>query len=195
MSIAHLLENFDTHTRGIPISITDVSLEEEKLQAFEKGYQAGWEDSLKSQSESARHVTTDLAQNLKDLSFSYEEAYSAIMKALRPLLEQILKSVIPELSQATLVPRLTNILHDMARERGRLKVELVGSSDDFPILEKLADDLAEFDLKLSESETLVSGQVQLKFGEDEHEIDLRAVLQGIETAVYGFFEQNGKVVA
>ena len=54
MSIAHLLEDFgETHAHA-PIAMDDVSLEDERLEAFEAGYQAGWDDAVKAQTEDAR---------------------------------------------------------------------------------------------------------------------------------------------
>ena len=39
MSVSHLLEDFGALTRGDMVEMTDVLLEEQRLEAFEKGYQ------------------------------------------------------------------------------------------------------------------------------------------------------------
>lgn len=195
MSIAHLLDDFGAYARGTPVSMTDVSLEEQRLEAFEKGYQAGWDDSVKSQLEDSRLITADFAQNLQDLSFTYEEAYAAIMESLRPLLEQMIGAVLPRLSQDSLAPRLIEILHDMAREHGRQKVEIAAAPTDMALLENLTEEMPDLPITLAEDASLSSGQVYLRFGENEQQIDLQDVLQGIDRALSGFFEQNRKATA
>lgn len=195
MSIAHLLDDFGTYMRGTPVSMTDVSFEEQKLEAFEKGYQAGWDDSVKSQLEDSRRITADFSQNLQDLSFTYEEAYAAIMESLRPLLEQMIGAVLPRLSQEALAPRLIEILHDMAREHGHQKVEIAAAPADMALLENLTEEMPDLLIALAEDASLASGQVYLRFGKNEQQIDLQDVLQGIDRALSGFFEQNRKATA
>lgn len=197
MSIAHLLEDFGAGTRGAPLAMTDVSLEEERLAAFEKGYQAGWDDAVKAQSEDARRITADLAQNLRDLSFTYEEAHGAVMAALRPLLMEMARTVLPRLAQDSLVPRIAEMLHDQARALGRQPVEIAAAPGDLPRLEQLAGGGKGPDVTLVADDTLAAGQVYLRFGESEAELDLPGLLAGITEAVTGFFDEQttGKAIA
>ena len=190
MSITHLLEDFDETQQGAQVTLTDVSLEEERLAAFETGYQAGWDDAVKAQTEDARRITADLAQNLQDLRFTYEEAHSAVMQALKPLLTQMTTSVLPRLAQESLGPRLAEMLYDLARDQGRLNVEIASSPDDAPRLAHLLEADPAIEATLVEDDTLGSGQVYLRFGEVEHEINLAEVLTGIDTAIRGFFDQH-----
>lgn len=195
MSIAHLLEEFGDPSDGTPLAMTDVSLEEERLAAFEKGYQAGWDDAVKAQSEDARRIGADLAQNLQDLRFTYEEAYGAVLAALRPLLTEMAGAVLPQLARASLAPRIAEMLHDHARAVGRQPIEIAAAPEDLPRLEHLTGDGIE--ITLVADDTLAAGQVYLRFGESEAEIDLPGVLAGITAAVSGFFDEQptGKAIA
>ncbi|PKQ13571.1 MAG: flagellar biosynthesis protein [Alphaproteobacteria bacterium HGW-Alphaproteobacteria-1] len=195
MSVAHLLEEFGDASDGTPLAMTDVSLEEERLAAFEKGYQAGWDDAVKAQSEDARHITADLAQSLQDLRFTYEEAYGAVMAALRPLLTEMADAVLPHLARESLAPRIAEMLHDHARAQGRLPIEIAAAPEDLPRLEHLTGDSLE--IALVADDTLAEGQVYLRFGESEAEVDLPGVLAGITAAVSGFFDAQptGKAIA
>lgn len=190
MSISHLLEDFDETRQGTQVTLSDVSLEEERLASFETGYQAGWDDAIKAQAGDARRITADLAQNLQDLRFTYEEAHAAVMQALRPLLTQMTATVLPRLAQESLGPRLTEMLHDLSREQGGLTVEIASSPDDAPRLAHLLEADPAIETKLVEDDTLGSGQVYLRFGETEHEIDLAEVLVGIDAAIHSFFDQH-----
>ncbi|EAQ24183.1 FliH/SctL family protein [Roseovarius sp. 217] len=195
MSIAHLLDDFGSIARGKPITLTDVLLEEERLEAFEKGYRAGWDDCVKSQIEDGRRITADLVQNLQDFSFTYEEAHAEILAMLHPLLQQITTSVLPALSHAMLAPRITEILTDLIATHGRQQVKIVAGPDDRMILQTLSADLPELSIEVTEDPTLASGQVYLRLGDREHALDMQSVLQGIEQAISGFFMENRKAVA
>lgn len=195
MSITHMLEDFGDLRRGTPLPITDVTLEEERLQSFENGYQAGWDDCARSQSDDARRITADLSQNLQDLTFTYEEAYAAVMQALYPLLEQMIAAVLPRLARDSLVPRLVETVHEIAREHGHQKIGITAASEDMALLDHLTDALPEMDIELRADDALASGQLYLRFDGGEQAIDLQEVLKGMEYAVSGFFENNRKATA
>ena len=195
MSITHLLEDFGATQDGHEVTLTDASLEDERLKSFESGFQAGWDDAVKAQTEDARRITADLAQNLQDLSFTFEEAHAAIMQALRPLLAQMVAAVLPRLAQESLGPRLEEMLDALARDQGRLAVTIAASPTDTPRLTHLLDAKPDIDATLTEDDTLGPGQVSLRFGEVEHEIDLAEVLAGIDAAIHGFFDQTQQAKA
>ena len=200
MSVAHLLEEFGQATSGGTVEMTDVSLEEARLAAFDKGYQAGWDDAVKAQADDARRITADLAQNLQDLRFTYEEAYGAVMQALRPVLTEMATAVLPRLAQESLAPRLAEMLHDLARSEGRQAIEIAAAPADMARLARLLEGRPDLEATLAEDDTLGAGQLYLRFGEAEHEIDLPAVIAGIDAAVTGFFEETqtdktGKAIA
>lgn len=195
MSIAHLLHDFGALSQGKPVAITDVSLEEERLEAFEKGYQAGWDDCVKSQVEDGRRITADLVQNLQDIGFTYEEVHGEIMGAMQRLLQQITQTVLPPLSHAMLVPQVTEILHDLLETNGRQPVQLTAGPADLAILRRLSAEMPDLACTLTEDQTLASGQVLLRLGESERALDMPDVLLRIEHAVSGFFQQNQRIVA
>ncbi|WP_297772851.1 FliH/SctL family protein [uncultured Roseovarius sp.] len=195
MSISHLLDDFGPIAQGTPLAMTDISLEEERLEAFEKGYQAGWDDSVKSQIEDGRRITADLSQNLQDLSFTYEEVHTSVMDMMHPLLQQIIATVLPAVCHATLSSRITEILHDLIDQQDRQPVEVSVGPDDKPILDQLAADLTDVEFEIVEDTALTSGQIFLRIGQNERSVDLQDVLKRIEQAVSGFFLENRKAVA
>lgn len=189
-SISHLLEDFGERPAEAQVTTDEVSLEDERLKSFETGYQAGWDDAVKAQTEDARRITADLAQNIQDLNFTFEEAQAAVMQALRPLLTQMTKAVLPRLAQESLGPRLAEMLDDLARDQGRCSIEITASPADMPRLSGLLASGPVPGATLTEDDTLGPGQVSLRFGEAEHEIDLDAVLGGIDAAIRSFFDQT-----
>ena len=195
MSITHLLDDFGSITQGKPVTMTDISLEEERLGAFEKGYQAGWDDCVKFQVEDGRRITADLVQNLQDLSFTYEEVHAAIMGMMHPLLQQMTTAVLPALSHAMLAPHITEILHDLLATHGRQQVQIMAGPEDIPILLRLCTDQPDLSCEIKEDPTLARGQVYFRLGEGEHALDMQDVLHRIEQAISGFFTENRRAVA
>ena len=173
MSIAHLLESFEHADRdeSRPIAMSELTLEEEKLEAFERGYKAGWEDAAKAQVEDRSRVTSDLAKNLQEMSFTYHEAYGHLARALRPVLDQIVGAVLPDLAQKSLGPRIAEQLSDLAADAGKQDVEIVVAPRNADLVERLLERDTGFPVKLIKEPSLGDGQVFLRFGDGERQID------------------------
>ena len=139
MSISHLLESFqDTALDDSrPISMSELTLEEEKLEAFERGYKAGWDDAAKAQEEDRDRITSDFANNLQELSFTYQEAYGHLARALKPVLQQMVDSVLPGLARQALGPQIVEQLTELAAGAGRQEVEIVVSPGNAPLMRGL----------------------------------------------------------
>jgi flagellar assembly protein FliH len=188
MSIAHLLEDFGSGPDAHTISMSDVSLEEQRLQAFENGYKAGWEDAVKAQNLDAARISTDFAANLQDLSFTFQEAQSSLMSALRPLLTGMVASVLPKLAHETLGARVVETLEDMARTATGGAAELVTAPVNVGALENLLQDNGITAATVTGEPSLGEGQVHLRLGKSEREIDIDTVLSQIGTALSGFLD-------
>lgn len=190
MSISHLLEKFEPRREGsTTISISDVSLEEEKLQAFERGYGAGWEDAQKSQADGHEKLTSDLANNLRELSFTYHEANSHMAKALKPFLDQVLATVLPDIAKQSLGPQLTELLHEAALKDASAPVEIVVSAANEDTVKNMLQGEFGFELNVVTEASLGDGQAFLRFGEVERQIDYDSVLAGISQAIDAFFHE------
>ncbi|MEZ5715426.1 MAG: hypothetical protein R3D85_09775 [Paracoccaceae bacterium] len=191
MSISHLLESFEAAARddSRSISMSELSLEEEKLEAFERGYKAGWDDAVKAQTDDRNHVTRDFANNLQELSFTYHEAYSHLARALKPVMRQIVETVLPGIARKSLVPRIAEELSDLAARAGQQEVEIVAAPANAPLLRKMLGKELGFPVRLVEEPSLSQGQAFLRFGESERQIDHDEVLGGIGQAVDAFFHE------
>jgi flagellar assembly protein FliH len=195
MSIAHLLEDYGvSQSLTATIALSEVSVEEIKLEAFENGYKAGWEDSVRAQSAEQESVSTDFARNLQDLSFTYHEAQTQVLTAMRPLLEQVIATVLPELAQQTLGLRIMEELGEIAKTQANQEVEVVVAPANAAAIKALLQKNAGLKIKIVEEPTMGEGQVFLRFAKSEIEIDLDAVLTGIRQAVDGFFHESKKDV-
>ena len=101
-SLAAYLEDF-----GAPLSevkgyaVSDEVLETERLESFDKGYRAGWDDAIKAKTDEGTQQADAVVQALQDLSFTYHEVHAQLLSNLSPLLDEILQKILPSLARET----------------------------------------------------------------------------------------------
>lgn len=195
MSIAHMLDDFSTRAGTHEIAISDVCLEEQRLEAFENGYKAGWEDAVKAAGDEAGRISTDFAGNLQDMSFTLQEAQSSLLGALRPLLSGMVNSVLPRLARQTLGLRVLETLQDMASDAAEGPIEIVTAPQNLAALQGIAEEQRIENVQFKTEPSLGEGQVHVRAAGREQEIDLDAVLAQIDAAMTGFFEDTQKDIA
>lgn len=184
------LEVFRTTDRADPDTVvTDLqALEDEKLAAYEKGYAAGWEDAVSAQSDDRARLGADIAHNLQSLGFTFHEARTHVLRAIEPLLHEMVAQLLPRLARDTLGPIVLETLRPLAEELAGTPVKLVFNPAARPALEAVLATANSLPLILTEEATLGEGQVFLQLGDAEVKIDLDRAILDILTAVQGFFD-------
>jgi len=187
------LEVFETEPRGAQggmVVLDQVALEDSKLASYDQGYAAGWEDAVAAQSEEQGRLRVDLARHLQALGFSYQEARMHVLKAIEPLLVEIVGRLLPDLARETLAPVVLEALMPMAEAMADTPVTLVMNPAARPAIEMLRDRATGLPLILQEEPTLGEGQVYLRLGAAETQVDLDRAIADITAAVRGFFDLN-----
>lgn len=195
MSITHMLEDFSGSDDNHNISISDLTLEEQRLEAFENGYKAGWDDAVKAAKDDARRISSDFAGNLQDISFTLQEAQSGLLTALRPLLSSMVNSILPELARQSLGARVLETLDGLAREALDGPLEIVTAPPNIDALQTLIETRGIENVQITAEPSLGEGQVHVRAPGREQEINLDAVLSQIDAATTGFFEDKQKDTA
>lgn len=162
-------------------------LEEARLQAYEQGYTAGWDDSVAAQDAEVARLRADLGRSLEDLSFTYHEAHSHVLRTLEPLLHDMVTKVLPALARETLGHVVLDHLRPLARELAGAPIAVVANPVNRAIIERLVVAEADFPVIVREEASLGEGQVYLKLGEVESQIDLDGVIAAMAAAVSAFF--------
>ena len=191
-ALREILEDFGQPVMTVPevTGIDEAQLEAEKLEAFDNGYRAGWDDAVKAQTEDSERISSAFAQNLQDLSFTYHEAYGQVMGAMTPLLEEIVSVLLPQMARAALAPQIAEQLQASARDIGQLDVIIAVAPGQAASVEPLLETGYGFPIRLVEDDTLTEGQADLRFGETERQIDLGAALQGVSDTIQAFIHEN-----
>ena len=189
------LEVFETDqpsAAGNTVVLDTMLLEETKLGAYDSGYAAGWEDATAAQSEDQNRVRADLARNLQSLGFTFHEARAHVLKALEPLLRQITGQLLPELAREALAPMILEILMPMAEKMADTPIALVLNPAARPAVESLLEQATGLPMTLQEEPSLSEGQIYLRLGAAETQVNLDRAIAEIAAAVRGFFETPKK---
>lgn len=185
------LEVFETETSPQHESVLVVSsgdVEELRLQSYEKGYVAGWEDAVAAAAEERGTLTAEVANNLQRLSFSYHEARNQILRSIRPILTQITARFLPELARVTLAPLVLDRLAPIVEGAVDAKVGLILHPSTRASVEALLTQVTGLELTIVEEPTLGSGQVYLRFGDTEECVDLDAAMAEVSSVLQDFFD-------
>lgn len=194
--LADLLEDFGTapqHAATV-FQMTEDEADVLRAEAFEQGYKSGWEDAIKAQSQDQTRISSDLAQNLQDLSFTYHEAYSQVVEGMAPLLNDMVESLLPKVARDALGLHVVELLNDLTRSYSEQPVEIVVATDNSEAVAPLLKGDFKMPVSLTEDPQLAEGQAEIRFGKVERRVDLTAVLNNIQEALRGFMHDNRKEV-
>jgi flagellar biosynthesis/type III secretory pathway protein FliH len=190
------LEVFETKNKNPDhpdtVVLDTLALEEAKLAAYDTGYQAGWEDAAAAQSDDQGRIKADLARNLQALSFTYHEARQHILRALNPLMTNMVERILPSTSRASLAPMILELLRPIAQRQSEPPVTIVLNPIARPSVEAILEQNPGFPVVLQDEDTLGEGTAYIRFEGGETQIDLDDAVARIARAVHDFFAINGK---
>lgn len=170
------------------VVLDTMALEEAKLASYDQGYSAGWEDAAAAQTDDQTKIGADLARNLQSLSFTYQEARLHVLRAIEPLMQEMVSRLLPVLAREALAPVVLEILMPLAEQMVDAPVSIVLNPAARGPVEELVAKVTSLPITLVEEPSLGEGQVYLRLGAVETQIDLDRATAEIATAVRGFFE-------
>lgn len=182
------LEVFDLPAAAPEPALRAAEAEDLRLAAFEQGYTAGWDDAVAAQDTEQARLRADLGRNLQDLSFTYHEARGHVLRALEPLLHDMVGKVLPEIGRAALARIVLETLLPLAEEMASAPITVIASAATRPQVEPLLAGPGIPPLRFVEEPSLGDGQVYLRLGETEARVDLDGVIAAIGAAVSAFFQ-------
>lgn len=172
--------------------ITPDMVERARLEGYETGYKAGWDDASRAEAENQGRIGADFARNLQDLGFTFHEARSHVMHALEPLLTGMVERVLPELILQTMGQTVVEELLTLAADAADAPIDVMVNPASRAALEAhLAND-SSVPFSLVEEPTLAEGQVYLRSGKIERQIDFTTAIERIGAAIDGLYELNEK---
>ncbi|PIE14241.1 MAG: flagellar biosynthesis protein [Rhodobacterales bacterium] len=177
-----------------PDLVPETNLEENRLEAYEQGYKAGWDDATDAQHKDQTRISADFARNLQALSFTYHEARSEVLTAIEPLLKEMVSKVLPKLASENLAQNIIDEVLNIARQHTQNDIEIVIAPANRISVEKLLSDQQGLEVSIAEEPSLAEGLALIRFGESEKQVDFASVLSRCSDSIGGFFAQQEKVV-
>jgi flagellar assembly protein FliH len=184
MTIAHLLVDFaNFHSAGSDAVFTEATLEEHQLEAFEQGYQAGWEDSAKAHAEEGLRINQELMTTMQDWSFTFRDAQTQLLASLKPLFQQISDTLLPALAEAGKPHLLAEQLTALAQQNLGETIKMQLSSDDLPALERHLKNDQSFAVSMSADPSVNPGEFRISVGSEERIVDINQVISSVQDAL------------
>lgn len=170
-----------------------------KFESFEALRDSAYSDGVKSGAEAASRAfenekTRTLApilEALNDMAFSQVEARQTVLKSMRPMVEQLVQTVLPESARLGFGSEVADLLCK-AYEKAPASQIMISVAPDAvaSIQELLAPSKADFTVEPDPALGGLQARVNWRGGYDQ--IDLDAALQGIRTTIDTFFNNFEK---
>lgn len=176
--------------RVAPSGPSPAEIEQIRMAGYEQGYKAGWDDAVRSETDEQSRIGAEFARNLQDLGFTFHEARSHVMKALEPLLSEMVNKVLPGLVSETLGQTVLEELLPMAETASDTPIQIVVSPTSLPAIQRFIDESLTIPLDIIEEPSLAEGQVYLRLGEQEKRIDMNEAIDKIGAAISSVYAIN-----
>lgn len=191
-SLSHRYKDLDT--AGPDGSILTVWPDDDEAEAglsfFEDGYKAGWDDALAANETDPAWAASQISQCLQDMAFTHREAYVSLNSAIKPLIEKIIEKLLPEMARKTMGAHIFGEISKLMDLRSENSVEITVAPENLDSCREIFESLAGVPFTLGPDPSLSTGQAYLRVNQTEREINLSAVLNGIDEALVAFYEQT-----
>jgi hypothetical protein len=189
VAIAHLLEDFSVIDRPEqPVQeMSADEIEDLRLASFDQGYTAGWDDAIRVQTEDKARVVSLLSQHLEDFSFTHREALVQMTMAVEPVFRALVEKVLPQAMMEGIGAQIVQQSLELAREQIEQPVSLVVPAGAASALKPILRKDLPIQVEIRESAPLAPGQVQLRVGDSEREIDGDRLMAELTDSVDAFY--------
>lgn len=190
MSLAHLFQDFGTlkPAKAEKHSMTAEEIEDLKLQSFEGGFQAGWEDAVKAQAETQSHVSAGLAASLQSASFEYHELRATLNASVQNIMIHIVDTILPKAAQASLGAHIRDFVTSASQDALDCPIEIVVAPECEEAVRRVLSSELQEPFELAGDPGMSESQATIRLGNKESEIDLDKTVAEIAQAVATFFE-------
>lgn len=173
-------------------SLGQDEVEAARLEAYESGYRAGWDDAARTEAEDQSRIGAEFARNLQDLGFTFHEARAHVMQALEPLLTGMVDRVLPRLVSETIGQTIVEELMPLAAAAAGSPIEVIVCPANRPVVEDMLSRSDTVPFTLVDEPTLAEGQVYLRSGALERQIDFTEAVDRIGAAIGNLYQLNEK---
>jgi flagellar biosynthesis/type III secretory pathway protein FliH len=188
MMTAHLYTDFGDR-EDVEYSKKRDGIEDEKLESFELGYQAGWEDAIRAHSKTTEKVFENLCRSVEDISLHYNEENSKALLRLKPMLTDVVTKLLPVVADRSLTAHITKVIFGLIEHSTASTIEVAVCSNKRDHIEQLLKEKLTVPIKVIGEDSLTALQAYIRVSETHQEVDLASVVTEIMEATEAFFDQ------
>lgn len=163
-------------------------LEAQVKAAYEQGYAAGWDDAIQEEAASNERIGTEFSRNLRDLGFTFHEARNNVLLAMEQFLEELAKSLMPELVRENLGPFLVQEVMAIASDVADCTFEILIPEGTLPLVEQFLQPQSTLGIALREEPSLAAGQALIKAAHRERVIDFDGLIADYSNSLAALFD-------
>jgi len=169
---------------------SEEDIEKIRLQGYEAGYKAGWDDAVNAEETEQNRIGAEFARNLQDLGFTFHEARTHVMSTLEPLLLGMVEKVLPDMVSQTIGQSIVEQLLALASDVADTPVEVVIQPSCRQVLEPLLSKATAIPITLVDEPSLAEGQVFLRAGSLEKHLDFTGAIEQMRRSIVDLFTLN-----
>ncbi len=172
----------------MPSLLMPEDLEDLRLNAYERGYSAGWDDAMRQADDEASAQRAALARMAEGLSFTFHEARTHLLGAVEPLLQSIAAQVLPAMAREALVPAVVEALMPVAADLAETPLVLRVPKGMRATFESGVEGLALPPLELVECDDLPAGVAEFASGARRTRVDLAGIAAELTDSIARFYQ-------
>lgn len=171
-----------------PVVLMPDDVEDIRLNAYERGYVAGWDDCANQNSDDQADRRAAVERQIEQLGFTYHEARGHMLKSIEPLLEAILETLLPAAIRCATIPQVLEQLMPLAHASTDTPLQLnVAMGQKSAFLSAFEGQILP-PLEIVENADLAEGTASFSIGGMQTRIDLSGVSQALEASVRKFYQ-------
>ena len=163
--------------------------------AYEQGYSAGWDDAIRADEEAQARISAEFARNLQDLGFTFHEARAHVMRAMEPLLIEMVSKFLPAVAAEGLAALVLEEILPLADQAADGPIDLMVPVGLGAKLEALLADHSAIPVRMVEEPSLGEGQVLLRSSKLEKRIDLDEAISKVSDALSALYHTSHRSAA
>ncbi|MGI1662068.1 hypothetical protein ACRDNQ_07495 [Palleronia sp. KMU-117] len=169
-------------------------IEAARLDGYEAGYRAGWDDATSATSLEQDRIGEEFARNLRDLGFTYHEARAHVITGVDEVLRSFLRVFFPAFVGEALASHVQDAIAAEIDLAAGQPIRLRVSPENAGALRRLLVSVSTFPCVIEEEPSLASGQVYCALGERNFEVDLRSVVDATQKALDALSDINSRMI-
>ena len=188
MGTALLFEDFSRlATAKDPVATRfEEDLEDQKLKSFEQGYGAGWEDAVKAQTATGRHVAEAMVDAINQSQMTRDDAIKSLSELIESLFCQVVEKTLPKAAHAAFCEKILDLVNETVGRFGQAPISVRACSSQVGALKELVADCLPPGSTVTAEHDLAEDQVRIAVQTEEISADLPRLFNELETVTQAF---------